>query len=409
MAEPVWSIPRRVTFRFGVVAGVLFLFPFPLGLVPGTRGIAEALSKPWDWLVPWFAETVLGLERPQHVFTGSGDTMFLWVQTLLIVILAAIGAAVWSAVDRRVSYPRLQTAAIAVLRLFLCTMMVLYGVAKLVDAGQFPPPSPARLDQSFGDASPMGLLWTFMGHSKAYTVFGGLAELAGGLLLLSRRTAVIGALVTAAVMTNVVVLNMSYDVPVKLFSMQLLLCALLILLPHARRVTAALLGYAVEEVAPRARGSARAERVRLVAKLAFAGLLAFGAWQSFDDRTRPPKNELHGVWAVETFVADGVEHAPLITDEVRWRKLIVGERGVSVRAMTDRRSWFAARVEPGAITLVMPETKEEVVLRYARNAQRLVVDGAYRGKQLHVTFVKEPPPLLETRGFHWVQEAPFNR
>jgi hypothetical protein len=220
---------------------------------------------------------------------------------------------------------------------------------------------------------------------------------------------VIGALIAAAVMTNVVMLNMSYDVPVKLFSMQLLLCALLILLPHVRRVTAALLGYAVGDVAQRVRGSARVERVRLVAKLAFAGLLALGAWQSFTDRTQPPKNELHGVWVVESFVADGVEHAPLITDEVRWRKLIVGQRGVSVRAMTDRRSWFTARVEPGAITLVMPETKEEVVLRYTRTDQRLVVDGMYRGKQLHVTFTKEPPPLLETRGFHWVQEAPFNR
>ncbi|MBA3500750.1 MAG: hypothetical protein M4D80_11810 [Myxococcota bacterium] len=413
MAQPVWSVPRRVALRFGVVAGALFLFPFPLGLIPGTRGIAAALSKPWDWLVPWFAENVLGLARPQHVFTGSGDTMFVWVQTLLIVILAAFGAAVWSALDRqRVAYPRLQAGAIVALRLFLCTMMVLYGVAKLVEAGQFPAPSPARMDQSFGEASPMGLLWTFMGHSKAYTVFGGLAELAGGLLLLSRRTTVVGALIVAGVMTNIVMLNMSYDVPVKLFSMQLLLCALLILLPHARRVTAALLGYAVAEVAPRVRGTARVERVRLVAKLAFASVLLFGAWQAFTDRTRPPKSELHGVWVVETFTADGVEHAPLITDAVRWRKLIVSERGVSVRAMTDQRTWFwGAKVDPAArtITFEMPETKTHVVWRYTRSDAHLVVDGTFRGKQLHVTFVKEPEPLLATRGFHWVQEVPFNR
>ena len=34
----------------------------------------------------------------------------------------------------------------------------------------------------------MGILWTFMGQSKGYTIFAGLGELVGGLLLLSRYT-----------------------------------------------------------------------------------------------------------------------------------------------------------------------------------------------------------------------------
>jgi hypothetical protein len=268
------------------------------------------------------------------------------------------------------------------------------------------------MDQTFGEASPMGLLWTFMGHSRAYTMFAGIAEVAGALLLLWRRTSVIGALIVAAVMTNVVMLNMSYDVPVKLFAMQLLLCALLIVLPHARRVTAALLGHATAEVAPRVRGSQRAERLRLVAKLAFVALLAFAQYQQLAWRTQPAKNELHGVWVVEGFTSDGVEHAPLVTDDVRWRKLIVGERGAVVRAMTDRRSWFRAKVDPGArtIELTAQEREEHATLHYVRRGDaRLEVQGTYRGKQLKVTFMKEPEPLLATRGFHWVQEEPFNR
>ena len=391
----VWSVPRRVAFRFGVVALALYLLPF----------------LPWSPLVTWFAEHVLGIDPPQRVFTGSGDTMFVWLQTLLIAILAAIGAAVWSAVDRRRAHPRLQGGVIVVLRYYLCMTMAVYGAVKLIELGQFPPLSPGRMDQSYGESSPMGLLWTFMGHSRAYTVFAGLAEITGGVLLLWRRTSVIGALISAAVMTNVVMLNMAYDVPVKLFSMQLLLCALLILLPHARRVIAALLGHAVPEVAPRVRGSRRVERLRLIAKLAFVGLTAFGLYQQLAWRTLPPKNELHGAWAVERFVAGGVERAPLITDEARWRKLIINERGAIVRAMTDRRDRFIAEVDPGAhtITLTIPETKQQLVWRYQRSGDRLIVDGTYRGTQVRVTLVKEPAPLLSTRGFHWVQEAPFNR
>ena len=87
----------------------------------------------------------------------------------------------------------------------------------------------------------MGLLWTFMGASRAYTIFGGLGELTGGLLLLWRRTTTLGALVVIAVMTNVVMLNFSYDVPVKQYSVHLVLMALYLLLPEARRLANLLL------------------------------------------------------------------------------------------------------------------------------------------------------------------------
>jgi len=291
-------------------------------------------------------------------------------------------------------------------------MMVGYGVAKIVEGGQFPTPWVGRYDQTYGESSPMGLLWTFMGHSQAYSMFGGLAETVGGLLLLWRRTTVIGALVVAAVMTNVVMLNFCYDVPVKLFSAQLLLAALLILLPHVRRVVRALLGHAVPEVAPRMRGSIRVERARLVAKLAFWACLAYGAYDQVKQIAAytTPLPEIAGVWAVETFHADGMEHPPLLTDELRWRKLVVGERA-AIRRMTDKREVYRVKVDAAArtITLTTKEDKE-MVLHYTRSeATHLVVDGVVDGKQLHVTLVLEPKPLLATRGFHWVQEFPFNR
>jgi uncharacterized membrane protein YphA (DoxX/SURF4 family) len=415
MSSPVWSVPRRVAFRFGVVAGILYLFPFPLGvLIPKTEWLAELLSKPWDWLVPWFAETI-GLETPQKVMTGSGDTLWTWVVTLLVVILAAIGAVVWSVIDRkRLAYPRLQAAAIVALRYFLAAMMLSYGVAKLVEGGQFSTPWLGRYDQTYGDSSPMGLLWTFMGHSQPYSMFGGIAETVGGLLLLWRRTSVIGALACAAVMTNVVMLNFCYDVPVKLFSSQLLLCAVLIGLPHAHRVSKALLGHAVGEVAPRVRSSTRVERARLAAKLAFLACLAYAAYQqsAMIKQMQQPPTALDGIWVVETFHADSVEHPPLTTDAVRWRKLVVSARATAIRTMTDeRRRYFGAKVDPVARTLTLPDpaTEKATVLRYQRIDDTLMIEGAFDGKQLRITLVKEPPPLLATRGFHWVQEYPFNR
>src|SRR5947199_1204250 len=103
--------------------------------------------------------------------------------------------------------------------------MLSFGAYKVIKS-QFPAPSLDRLLEPYGDSSPMGLLWTFMGASKAYTIFGGFAEMLGGALLTVRRTTLLGALVCIGVITNIVMLNFSYDVPVKLYSTHLLLMAI---------------------------------------------------------------------------------------------------------------------------------------------------------------------------------------
>jgi hypothetical protein len=83
---------------------------------------------------------------------------------------------------------------------------------------------------------PMGLLWKFMGYSTAYTFFGGCAELLPAIFLLFRRTALLGSLLAFAVMLNVVMLNFCYDVPVKLYSLNLLLLSMFLVLPDTSRL-----------------------------------------------------------------------------------------------------------------------------------------------------------------------------
>jgi hypothetical protein len=108
---------------------------------------------------------------------------------------------------------------------------------------QFSPPGSDRLAETYGASSPMGLLWTFMGSSRAYTAFSGYMETLGALLLLWRRTALLGALTSICVLFNVMVLNFCYDVPVKLFSFHLVLIGACIALPDARRLVQLFLGF----------------------------------------------------------------------------------------------------------------------------------------------------------------------
>ncbi len=86
---------------------------------------------------------------------------------------------------------------------------------------QFSEPSFYNLLQPLGQMSPMGLAWVFKGFSSEYTIFSELMEVIGGIPVLYYRTRYLGALILTGVMTNVMVLNYFYDVPVKLFSTEL--------------------------------------------------------------------------------------------------------------------------------------------------------------------------------------------
>lgn len=196
---------------------ILFIFPFPLFGFPIIV----------DNFFIWFGQNILGLDFVKQVSTGSGDTIFDFVKLTFILILATVITI--ALLFTKPSF-REKVTSISIIygRFFLSCMLLSYGFAKFSE-GQFGIPSLFRLEQSVGEMSPMGILWTFMGSSPAYSTFAGICQVTAGFLLLFRRTYVLGALVAFGVMTNIVVLNFCYDVPVKIFSTNLALISLFII------------------------------------------------------------------------------------------------------------------------------------------------------------------------------------
>ncbi len=403
---------HRVGFRIAAVFALVQVFPFPLGTIPGTRGLEELLDAPMTACVLLLAR-VLGLPQPSTAPTGSGDTLFAYLHLLLAAIVAVGSGLAWSALAReRHSYPRLASALRVGLRYWLGLAMVIYGLVKVFPL-QFDLPHDVVFDQRVGDKSPMGLLWLFMGYSRPYTIFAGLCELVSGVLLMWRRTTTIGALVAAAVMTNIVLLNFCYDVPVKLYSLELLIAAIAIAAPDLRRLITAALGRATLEVPPRIRSSIGVERARFAVKLGLLGACAVGwctALATVED-DRPPPSELAGAWDVTAFALDGVDHPPLATDGERWSRAIFARGGLIVRLMPETRVGYRARVDEMRKTIELANViGERELWTYTRpDAEHLVLDGSRRGRNYHVVLTRAPASLLETRGFHWIQEQPFHR
>ena len=238
--EKEWSLATRIAFRFFCAYWVLYSLPSTgrisfFGVIPG----AQAYKNVWQAIVQWVAIHVFHLSGSVTVyrFTGSGDTTLDYVQNLCFLVLAFAVALVWSLMDRgRKNYQALNSWLRLLVRYTLAITLFSYGFTKVFPM-QFPFPGLSRMIEPFGDFSPMGVLWQFMGSSPAYTIFAGAMETFGGALLLFRRTTTLGALVSAGVLLNVVVLNFCYDVPVKLYSLNLLLMAVFLMAPDLGKLT----------------------------------------------------------------------------------------------------------------------------------------------------------------------------
>lgn len=411
---PRWSLATRVAFRFFFSFLLLTYLPFPLNLVPGVETVWQKLWLP----VVEVAAAFLGVTVDSS-FNGSGDRLFNWVSLFVTVVLAVAATLIWSVADRRaLGYPRLHAWFRVYLRFGLAVAMISYGAFKVIPS-QFVSPSLDRLIQPFGDASPMGLLWTFMGASAAYTIFTGIGELLGGLLLTMRRTALLGALVTAGVMTHVVMLNFAYDVPVKIYSSLLLITALFIAAPDARRLFDFFLRSPDQPVLQR-RGLRIAARVIAAAFVLY--IVGTSLKQSWDQRTflreaRLSGSPLYGIWNVDELTIDGVSRPPLITDTTRWRRFVVsGKEWGSIQNMDDSRTRVSIKLKEDDRSMLLTKRNDhlfEARFTYTRpDPNTLVLDGTQYGKRVVAKLRKAPADrtfLLTSRGFHWVNDVPFNR
>jgi hypothetical protein len=268
----------------------------------------------------------------------------------------------------------------------------------------------------------MGLLWTFMGASTAYQVFSGLMELVSGLLLLFRRTATLGALAAMAVLTNVVMLNLCYDVPVKLLSIHLLLMALFLAAPDLRRLFDLLVRR--RPVLPAADRPFFQRRWLRWTALALEGVVAvaftgfqlranYQDWKLYDGLAQTP---FYGIWRVDDLTVDGQPRDGRTAERLQWRNVIFDFPGIfGVQSPDASRRPFSLALDAAHRTMALtwpPDPKWKSVLAYGQPApDRLTLTGAFDGHQILASLHRIDGSRLElaSRGFRWVSEAPHNR
>ena len=423
-----WSRAKCVAFRFCFLYFGLYVLVTQMlgGLLAFLRWDIPPLQDvpPLKNLVTWTAIHVFGVTRPLVITgSGSGDKTFDWIAASCLLAVSLTATVIWSVLDRnRRNFVTAHKWFHLFLRFATGSTMLAYGMVKAFPL-QMPAPYLTRLLEPFGNFSPMGVLWTSIGASPAYERFAGSAELAAAICLFIPNLSLVGALVLLADSVQIFSLNMTYDVPVKLFSFHLILMALVLLAPDARRLWNVLV---LDRPAPPAThrslfAGSRARQISAVAQIAFGACLiamnvssARRSWQTYGGGA--PKPALYGIWDVESMTIDGVERAPLINDYDRWRRVIVQNANALIfQRMDSTFMFFPAKTDDVAktITLTMPGDSKGIA-RFAfdrGDRSRMSMTGEMDGRKIRIAlhlFDHSKLPLLN-RGFNWVQEYPFNR
>lgn len=425
--KPSWSAASRIAFRFCLVYFGLFclltqVFPSLLP-IPNFEFPDLSFFPPTHQIVTWIAVHVFGVTRPLVYLSGSGDKVFDWVLAFCLLAVAAVATGVWSILDRRrPNYLTLNKWFRVAIRFALASQMLTYGAMKLIPV-QMPFPYLTKLLEPFGNFSPMGVLWYSVGASPAYETFTGSAEVLAGILLIIPATTTLGALVCLADCIQVFTLNMTYDVPVKLFSFDLILMCLFLLAPELRRLA----DFFVLNRAPGAPTQAslfrtrRANRIAVTAQIIF-GLCLLGVnvydnwsgWRSYGGGA--PKSPFYGIWNIDQLSIDGHLRPPLLSDADRWRRVIFESPDtMSLQNMDDSFAHYQAAIDKGAGTIGLKKFKDTSwndYFRFQRTGEdQLTLDGELNHHKVHMQLQLDNRNrfLLVTRGFHWVQEVPVNK
>lgn len=432
-----WTFTQKFVFRFFFCFILLWTLPFPLSNIPyfdklesiapwftkAYWSVMEIFWESWNPVAEWVGANIFHLKGP--VFngpSGSGDRTLIYLIIFSKISTTLIAASTWSILDwRRKSYNTLYYWTRVLTRYFLAYTMFSYGFSKVFHL-QMSFPRLGQLTMLFGDKSPMGLAWSFMGYSKAFSFYTGIGEIAGGLLLLWRRTTALGALVVMIVMSTVAMMNYSFDIPVKFHSTLYFVLACILLLPDCKRIMNVLVWNKPAEPAvyPSMIQRSWLKKIVLVLKYAFIiGVLASNIERGLegqkmygDKRTKPP---LYGIYNTEYIIRNNDTIPLLQNDSTLWKQIVIDfPQYASIKSMNDTMRFYNFKVDTNTSTaMVFPryDTLSKMLLHYKYTAPYLDLQGVHKGDTLNMRLKRynENNFLLVRQRFRWICEMPLNR
>jgi len=418
-ANERWGQNKKILFRFAFLYVLLYTLPEPYVAIPGISLISSYFNSFWNSISVWFGTTILSIDGDINTrFLGSSDRLVDYLRIVACFSISAVGTLFWSVVDhQRLNYRTLNYWFRLHLRYYLFVILFVYGITKVIDA-QFLYPNVWRFTEPMGGASPIDLAWSFMGFSASYTFFAGLVEIIAALLLLFRKTITLGACIAAGVLINVLAMNISYDMPVKQFSIHLLLFSFVLLSYDAKRlVHLFILKKSVSLTYFRNVFTDRWDRIGFsMIKLLFVGYImassAFYVWQKNQQiSSKPADTYLNGIWSIQSYEGEDSATSDLISDDENWRYLMFDNRGYAYIFTTeDNRERYQVETDSLYTSLRLNNGSKDYSfdLKYGNPSIELTKEKDEATVSISMKRYSLVEFLQHNRNVTWIQEFSFN-
>lgn len=408
----------RTAFRFLLIYLALFAVATQISgsllLIPGVAFRGLGRLWPMREVTLWLGARLFGFADLPVPEPAVGETAFFYVQTFWLLVLAVAATVVVGFRGR--GQGRLWEWLRLFLQLGLAATMFEYGMTKLIP-NQFAAPSLNILVTPTGDLSLNTLLWTAIGAAPAYQIFTGVVELVGGALVLWPRTRMAGALVSLVALAHVLLLNLTYDIGLKLTTIHLVLIALVVLAPDFSRLARFVRNRPVEPApSPVSFRSGRLASA-LPAVLAVLALYLIGiqAWVNwtywFAAGTGAPRPALYGIWDVEELAVDGVVGPASENDyDRRWRRVIFDDPGeVSFQRTDDSFARYDSSIGDGRLVLSKGDSRTWTSeFSFTRpSGEEMVLEGLMDGHAIRVLLrrVELDSFRVLSSPFRWMRPA----
>jgi hypothetical protein len=344
------SFGLRWALLFYVYAFITMGSPTPAGqAIAAFFQWSQRVTAPYGDAVyvamAWFGAHVFGLRIQGGQFSARPWLAF-W--NIAVEALGAIPfALIWTIFDRRNRINEvLREAGYVAVRYTLAAAMLNYGAAKVIDYQGIPQPAPLEWIRPLGEISTGQLMWTWLGYSPTFHFFAGVNETVGGILLLFRRTTLLGSLLLLPVMVYVTAMDVAFHVGPQAGAALFAVSALYLVARDGQRLADVFVF-----------GRPTSPRVAVVGNRIGRGLWVAAVAVIFWNYALPHvrtaaaiggrQSPLVGAYRVERFVSDGRVLPAEAADAARWREVAINWFGdyIRVRRMDDAELLWSA--EPG--------------------------------------------------------------
>ncbi len=208
--------------------GIVFI-PFTFDLFSFQLDVTTFL---FGDLIRWIL-TLFYQETPAY-YAISSDSSAMYV---LLLVLFLVAICITIVTTRLKKWKDIAPTLFYWSQLIICYYLALqwfnYGFDK-VFKGQFYLPEPNILYTPFGLLDKDILFWSTMGTSYTYNLFMGAMELLAAISLLFKKTRTLGLLLSLGILANILAINFSFDISLKLYASFLLLSTITALLPSIK-------------------------------------------------------------------------------------------------------------------------------------------------------------------------------